>query len=135
MKRSYTLLLLYLCGAIVSGWLYVFTTNGQQLQRERKFNVSFDSAFNSVLELVKASKGFIINEDKPSGIIVYRIQEPETSQKTQNSPKDYIYINVFLKHCADKTIVYVFPRTKFGPYMREMESEFFEKLGKILGSK
>lgn len=133
MNRVYKLLLLSLCVAIVLDCLYIFTTMGQPLQREREFNVSFDSAWNAVVELVKSSNGLIINEDKPSGIIVYRIQETETSQKTQNSPKDYIYMNIFLKHSTDKTFVYVFPRTKFGPYMKEKEYEFFEKLGKILG--
>ena len=120
-----------MCIAIVSDWLCVFTTMGQPLQREKEFKVSFDSAWSSVLELVKLSKGFVVNEDKPSGIIVYRIQEPETSQKSQNSPRELIYINIFIKHSSSKVIVYVFPRTKFGPYMKEIDKEIFEKLGKL----
>lgn len=94
---------------------------------EKVFNASFDKTWNAVLEVVKMSKGVIITNDKSSGLVTYTIPDKE--------PESKIYMNVYLKSNSNSntTTVFLFPKTRTGPYLKEIERDFFEKLKTILG--
>ena len=91
------------------------------------FNASFDKTWNAVSEVVKMSKGVIITNDKSSGLVTYTIPDKESESK--------IYMNVYLKSNsnANTTTVFLFPKTRTGPYLKEIDRDFFEKLKTILG--
>lgn len=94
---------------------------------EKTFNASFDKTWDAVSEVVKMSKGVIITSDKSSGLVTYAIPDKETESK--------IYINVYLKSNpnANTTTVFLFSKTRTGPYLKEIDRDFFEKLKTILG--
>jgi len=94
---------------------------------EKVFNASFDKTWNAVSEVVKISKGVIITSDKSSGLVTYAVPDKESESK--------IYMNVYLKSNpnANTTTVFLFSKTRTGPYLKEIERDFFEKLKTILG--
>jgi hypothetical protein len=94
---------------------------------EKTFNASFDKTWDAVSEIVKMSNGVIITSDKSSGLVTYAIPDKETESK--------IYINVYLKSNpnANTTNVFLFSKTRTGPYLKEIDRVFFEKLKTLLG--
>lgn len=90
------------------------------------YNASFDKAWDAVLEVVKISKGAIVNLDEAGGLIVYSI--------AKKKPNPQVYIQVYLKPSGDsqKTLVYVFTRDRNSYYAGEILHEFFQKLEKAL---
>ena len=96
------------------------------LEIKRSFHASFDNIWDSVLEVVKTSKGTIITKDKSSGLIVYRINSKSKSQ---------VYMNVYLKNhpTTNITVVYLTPRVRTGYYLKEIDKDFFAALERNLG--
>ncbi len=96
------------------------------LEIKRSFHASFDNIWDSVLEVVKTSKGTIITKDKSSGLIVYSINSKSKSQ---------VYMNVYLKNhpTTNITVVYLTPRVRTGYYLKEIDKDFFAALERNLG--
>lgn len=98
------------------------------LEIERSFPASFDKTWDSVLEIVKTSKGTIITNDKASGLIVYSIIDKKS--------KSQVYMNVYLKNEADTTtnitVVHLIPWVRTGYYLKEIDKDFFTRLEKAL---
>lgn len=94
-------------------------------QRERSFNASFDKAWDAVSEVVKTSNGTIITADKSSGLISYSLHDKSGSP---------VYMNVYLKKhpTESRTIVYITPRIKGGPYLEGIEKDFYSILENTL---
>jgi len=96
------------------------------LQIKRSFRASFDKTWDSVLEVVKTSKGTIITKDKSSGLIVYSIIDSKSKTK--------VYMNIYLKNhpTTNITVVYLTPWVRTGYYFKEIDKDFFSALEKIL---
>ena len=96
------------------------------LQIKRSFRASFDKTWDSVLEVVKTSKGTIITKDKSSGLIVYSIIDSKSKTK--------VYMNIYLKNhpTTNITVVYLTPWVRTGYYFKEIDKDFFAALEKIL---
>ncbi|OQX52256.1 MAG: hypothetical protein B5M53_09075 [Candidatus Cloacimonas sp. 4484_209] len=99
-------------------------TSEHPMEINKVFHASFDKTWDSVLEVVKTSKGIIITKDKSSGLIVYKL-------------KSQIYTNVYLKDSpsTNTTVVYVVPWVKSGHFSEEIEEHFFKMLEKNLTKK
>ena len=97
------------------------------LEIERSFHASFDKTWDSVLEVVKTSKGTIITKDKSSGLILYSILD--------NKSKSQVYMNIYLKSHPNSniTVVYLTPWVRTGYYLKEIDKDFFAALEKTLG--
>jgi len=94
---------------------------------ERTFNASFDKTWDSVLNVVKQTRGKIITSDKASGLITYNIRS--------KASKSQIFINVYLKTLSESnntTIVYFFSKSRIG-HFGEIEKDFYENLASALG--
>ena len=93
---------------------------------ERTFNASFDKTWNSVLNIVKQTRGKIITSDKASGLITYNIYGKASESQ--------IFINVYLKALneSNTTMVYFFSKSRIG-HLGEIEKDFYENLASALG--
>lgn len=93
---------------------------------KKEFNESFYKTWDAVLEVIKISKGVIITSDKSSGLLTYTIHDKESKSK--------IYLNVYLKSNSnsDVTTVFFYANTRTGPYLKQIDRDFFETLTKIL---
>jgi len=87
------------------------------LEKSRSFQASFDKAWDSVLEVVKTLDGIVINKDKSSGLILYKIFD--------NKSKDHVYVNVYIKNnlASMTSIVYLSPHADY--YGKEIDRDFF----------
>ncbi len=72
-------------------------TSEHPMEINRVFHASFDKTWDSVLEVVKMSRGTVIAEDRSSGLIVFSLLDSQ------------IYINIYLKNkpTIKTTIVYL----------------------------
>ena len=97
-------------------------TKETPVQIKRSFNISYDQAWDKLIEHIKKSGGKIVAEDKNSKLIVYSIKD--------NKEQLDLYINAYIRKLkySRKTMVYLIPFTRKGPYFGEFRSEIFEKL-------
>ena len=126
-KRPYYYIRYFLLAAFcfLSGCASIPTIE-HPLKIQCSYNASFDKTWDAVLEVVKISKGTIVNQDKAGGLIVYSIAEKK--------PNPQVYIQIYLKPSGDfqKTLVYLFARDRNSYYAGEIQHEFFQKLEKAL---
>lgn len=99
------------------------------LEMGRSFNASFEETWNAVFEII-GPEAVIIEEDKASGLIVYKNKTLEKSFNTE------VYVNVYVRVRNDsdqyRTTVYFTPHVRRAPYSVEIEKGFFNKLEKAL---
>jgi len=122
-----TLFLIIVIVLILMGCAPNIPKSDYPLEIKRSFHASFDNTWDSVLEIVKTSKGTIITKDKSCGLIVYSIIDSKS--------KSQVYMNVYLKNhpTTNITVVYLTPRVRTGYYLKEIDKDFFAALEKTLG--
>lgn len=97
------------------------------LEMQKRFNVSFDKAWDAAIEAIKESQGNIISSDKDSGLIFCSLQGV-----TPNVDSRY-YANVYIERGpAGNILVYFVPYTGDGRSIKGIDKEFYDKLGKFI---